>query len=447
MLATRMRQAAAGNSAVDWWLAGGITPSTSYTVYDPMVAADEAASFVNLANPGTRNAVKSGTVTFTAGVGWTGNGTTGYFDTGHVVTQNTTIITMHKNSQSGRFICGVTQASPNRSLAIAPYSSTNVTWYRSQSFTGSASRHPAGVLALNSTNAYRDGVRDTSVSGTWSGSATTRTIKLLAYDDGTVKFFNGGTLHRVAIYDFLLSDAQVEAVTYAMMADAEAELHSYSQAVLSLTPTLYLPCNIKPGFHFARDYSGNKKVAAVITAGADGWNGVTDGQFGNALNCSAGLNEQIIVNTGTNYAGMNAFNLDECSISMWLRLHFTAPLNQKLIEIWRTGGVEYIAYEIRNTDDYTIFTRANGASQIVSAVVSGAEGVWEHLVFYNSVSEGVVGLYHNGVDYSTAKTNGATTATTNQLCEIGVIDGDIQHIAIYDHKLTQGEVNTLYPGT
>ena len=43
MLATRMRQAAAGNSAVDWWLAGGITPSTSYTVYDPKVAADEAA--------------------------------------------------------------------------------------------------------------------------------------------------------------------------------------------------------------------------------------------------------------------------------------------------------------------------------------------------------------------------------------------------------------------
>ena len=39
-----------------WWLAGGIHPSQVVAAYQPKGAASLAASYVNLANPGTNDA-------------------------------------------------------------------------------------------------------------------------------------------------------------------------------------------------------------------------------------------------------------------------------------------------------------------------------------------------------------------------------------------------------
>jgi hypothetical protein len=74
------RRAAA--AAVPWWLAGGVAAANAIAVYQPKGAADLAASYVNLANPGTYDAAPGTAPTFDAATGWTFNGSTQYLTTG-----------------------------------------------------------------------------------------------------------------------------------------------------------------------------------------------------------------------------------------------------------------------------------------------------------------------------------------------------------------------------
>lgn len=67
-----------GVVAVPWWLSGGIAAANCIAAYQPKGAADLAASYVNLANPGTYNAAPGTAPTFDTTTGWTFNGSTQY---------------------------------------------------------------------------------------------------------------------------------------------------------------------------------------------------------------------------------------------------------------------------------------------------------------------------------------------------------------------------------
>ena len=63
----------------------GLVTDGVYTLLDGLyvgATSNLANSEVNWANPVQYNLTKNGTVTFTANAGWTGDGSTGYFDTG-----------------------------------------------------------------------------------------------------------------------------------------------------------------------------------------------------------------------------------------------------------------------------------------------------------------------------------------------------------------------------
>ncbi len=62
-------------SAAAWWLSGGISAANCIAAYQPKGAADLAASYVNLANPGTYNAAPGVAPTWAAADGWTFGGT------------------------------------------------------------------------------------------------------------------------------------------------------------------------------------------------------------------------------------------------------------------------------------------------------------------------------------------------------------------------------------
>lgn len=424
-----------------WWLAGGIPESSDYTIYDPASATSEADSYINLANPGVRNAIPFNNPTFTPGVGWSGNGTNMYFDTQTTFNANTTILVMYRDPDSGRYLFGALQVSPNRTATIIPYSSTNVDWQMAGTFITTARRHLGGVIGATMERGYRNGIRDNNTNFVWSGTPTTRTIKLLAYDNGSILGFSSATIHRVAIYNIKLTDSQIFEVCNKMLEIGQSYLHPYANKILSLNPVFYLPCNIKPGFMFFKDYSVNNIVTTYYSRLS--WNAIIDGKYGNAVHCDASIpNSQILPSVEPNYNNLRNFNIDECTVVMWLRLNYTPALNQKLIEMWRTGWNEYIAYEVRGTNKYGYFTRSNSLSQDNSTLFTGGSG-WHHVVCFNSVSNGVVGMYYDGVKYENTKTIPATSATTNQLIEIGIIDGDIQHIAIFDRLLTQSEINYL----
>lgn len=80
-VALKRRAAAAG-----WWQVAG---QTCAAAYQPIGAASLAASYVNLANPGTYNAAPGVAPTLAAG-GWSFDGLTQYLTTGIVppISQN-----------------------------------------------------------------------------------------------------------------------------------------------------------------------------------------------------------------------------------------------------------------------------------------------------------------------------------------------------------------------
>src|SRR4030042_266315 len=67
------------DSCLEWWLAGGISAANCLAAYQPKGAASYAASKVNLANPGTYDAVDGVAFpTWAAATGWTFNGVAQY---------------------------------------------------------------------------------------------------------------------------------------------------------------------------------------------------------------------------------------------------------------------------------------------------------------------------------------------------------------------------------
>ena len=61
------RRAVASAAAADWWAVAG---KTCVAAYQPKGAADLAASYVNLANPGTYDAVPDSSFSFDVSIGW-----------------------------------------------------------------------------------------------------------------------------------------------------------------------------------------------------------------------------------------------------------------------------------------------------------------------------------------------------------------------------------------
>lgn len=58
-------------AAVPWYLSGGIAAANCIVAYQPKGAASLAASYVNLANPGTYNAEPGSAPSFDTTIGWT----------------------------------------------------------------------------------------------------------------------------------------------------------------------------------------------------------------------------------------------------------------------------------------------------------------------------------------------------------------------------------------
>lgn len=67
------------HAAADWWVVPG---KTCVAAYQPIGAASLAASYVNLANPGTYDAAPGVAPTWASATGWTFNGSTQYLTTG-----------------------------------------------------------------------------------------------------------------------------------------------------------------------------------------------------------------------------------------------------------------------------------------------------------------------------------------------------------------------------
>lgn len=176
-------RSAVSAAEVPWWLAGGAP--TPVAVYQPKGAASLAASYVNLANPGTYDAAPGVAPTFDAATGWTFNGSTQYLTTGIVpsATWSLVIRVSGLSSVSG-IVCGSRNGIGIKEFGLWPNTGTNRIYSNGSRIT-LAGGNAACVMAVADRSTYLDGSADSaSVPG---GSYTGDYAILIG------KFNNAGT--------------------------------------------------------------------------------------------------------------------------------------------------------------------------------------------------------------------------------------------------------------
>lgn len=204
-----------GSAAAPWYETAGVTWAAAYQAIG---AVSQAASYVNLANPGNNNAVVVSAPTWGAATGWTFDGVAQNLRAGALSDSQEamTIIVRYANlgthGDKARCVMGSTFLSLHANLQISPFTK-NLYWYRGNNGVAGAATPAGGVMALAGTSAYFNGAY---VGNTAFGGALSRNIFIGTSTQGS-QFFNGDVL-AAGIAMSVLTAEQVAAVSAAMAA-------------------------------------------------------------------------------------------------------------------------------------------------------------------------------------------------------------------------------------
>jgi len=206
------------SAAVPWWLSGGISAANCVAAWQAKGAASLAASYINLANPGTHNlTVKAGATDpiFDTSVGWTfsaalSNGLTSSATTGNDINQ-TMIIALKSLGVEG---CSVFGLYANNVTRIYSGNAWTVMFVGNAYNGGNISYTNLRVLAISGKFSYVDGAQ-------W-GAELNPTVfanrKLDIMCGGGSAPYKSGVVTAAAKYNTALSPAQVAALSAAMAA-------------------------------------------------------------------------------------------------------------------------------------------------------------------------------------------------------------------------------------
>lgn len=204
-------------SAVSWWLAGGVSSSACAGAYQAKGAANLSASYVNLANPGTNNLELGVAPTWTMPDGWTFNGTSQYLKTKIVPANDQSwsmIARFSGYTTDGRYICGSAGSGSTR-FYLAQFGGS-LYGNGSQSLINQTIVQSA-VMCVSGASGYWNGNVQVSNISPWAGSAFAIYIGCRNIS-GAAGSLMAGNIQAVAIYNSVLSAAQVLAITNAMNA-------------------------------------------------------------------------------------------------------------------------------------------------------------------------------------------------------------------------------------
>lgn len=203
-------------AAVPWYRAGGAPEPV--VAYQPKGAASLAASYSNLVNPGTNDAAVVAAPTFDTATGWTFNGSNQALQAAFVSNDNSGVLVRFTNCGAG-YVVG--QYQNEHAFLIYPYlGGASVRYWNGVGLAAVAPAVTAGVLGVSGQKGYRNGSLDTSAltaHGT-IGSINDR-VRIGGYfsnaDGGG---FTAVKVQAFALWNTLLSDAQVAALSAAMAA-------------------------------------------------------------------------------------------------------------------------------------------------------------------------------------------------------------------------------------
>lgn len=212
------RRAVPLRGAFAWW---DIPGQTCVAAYQPIGAASLAASYTNLANPGTYNLTANAAPTFDAATGWTFDGVNTGLSTGITVADGAGsyialfsdgVATAYFGVVIGLYSIGTT------SIRLQPLRNTeNKRRYANGGTSPAITPEAAsGVMAVAGTKGYLDGADEGFTLDAWSGT-NTNVVGIGCQWDGALRVNSfSGKIQAVAIYSTTLTPDDVAALTTRM---------------------------------------------------------------------------------------------------------------------------------------------------------------------------------------------------------------------------------------
>jgi hypothetical protein len=199
-------------AAAAWYLPAGVSAANCKVAYQPKGAATLAASYVNLAHPGTNDAAPGVAPTFNAATGWEFNAGS-YLTTGVTLTQSYTLAVQFSGYVGG-MLAGAHQTGY---YVIQPSDGSGVNYIYGANNHSRAPILTAGNLAIAGSQGYRNGSADgAALTGATFG---TLACYLGAYNfGGSAGTPTTATMAAAAIYDVTLTGGQMAQLAASMAA-------------------------------------------------------------------------------------------------------------------------------------------------------------------------------------------------------------------------------------
>lgn len=196
----------------DWWDVAGATCVAAYAAKG---AADLAASYINLANPGTYNAAPGVAPTWDATNGWTFNGSTQYLTAGVVpVTDQTWSALVRFSDRSNNNSTPFYVSSGSGKNFYVGYFSGYYVGNGGEKSLGSPPND--GVFGFAGATAYVNGIASIGAIPASSGVTTYPLYIGAGNNNGSLLFAFAGKIQALAIYSTTLSAGDVASLTTAM---------------------------------------------------------------------------------------------------------------------------------------------------------------------------------------------------------------------------------------
>ena len=206
-----------------WYLAGGVNRLNCVFAYQFVGATSLAASYTNLANPGTYNAVEIAAPAWAQATGAQGNNS-GCMRTGYALPTNgpathTMIAAVYiTNASSTGTIVGRLESAPVDYRIGVHYSDGGIRHVYPRSYYANAPAFGAiHVVATTGNACYFDGAKVADISPTAMSTALEMCV-MAANTSALDKLQAGAFIRACATYNTALSAAQVAAISSAMLA-------------------------------------------------------------------------------------------------------------------------------------------------------------------------------------------------------------------------------------
>jgi len=209
-----------GKKAAPWYQAGGAPKPVG--VYQAVNADSIETSYINLANPGVNDITTTAAPAFDPSIGWTFDGVAQFLKTGIVPAGGYSVIIRYSNYQvtpNYHFIFGSWMSGARVSEIGNLAGSGAVKYNNGGGLTDGASTFgSSGVLAVAGQIGYTAGASDAVNIPAWSGISTQDYYIGALNNNGSAAYFAPCNIQAVAIYNAVLTPAQVLAITNSMNA-------------------------------------------------------------------------------------------------------------------------------------------------------------------------------------------------------------------------------------